>query len=394
MASVSLKNYLYALGAAIAIAGASPALAQSDGGQAPAPDTDSSVVSESADISSQSEIPQAQPPAEEPAENVQESVSDDEAISDISSENSRLYTTATEENPSLYDMRGDEGILREFRPSGLAFLSRDRILVCDENSQQLHIFDIEGRRFRKLDNPRALPQPRYTCLAPLGSDKYLVAGSHFHVQNNVRFLWARGVLHEYELHAERLTDESAGINYDPEMAWRNTGYFGENNKDKRMKLEGMAADKITDTLYFALSQPSNEDETAILYKVPLSQIMDRKKKIKLELLKTDLIPGLDSSINEPFAVTDICHVPDRGLLILVSSKSADERVMGTSQVWFQADGSDTARLIADGIAPGNFGTGISALKMGDGYSVGIVFDNNPSLTDIPSRFMILDDIAI
>lgn len=308
-----------------------------------------------------------------------------------SSENS-ADSEYTNEAAPIFDMRGDDGVLKDFRPSALSFISRNRILVCDENSQQMHIFDTEGRRFRRLGVPRTFPQPRYTGLCNLEDGKFFVVGSHHHVNNNVRFLWARSVLHYYELRSERFTDNSTTTNYDPELAWRNTGYFGE-NAQQRLKVEGIACNPIDDYLYFALSQPLNKDESVIIYRTSLNQIIERKKKIKFEILKTNLKPGLDASLNEPFVLTDIYYVQDKGLLFLLSSKTPDERFSGTSQIWYQPDGSEEARLVADNIAPGNFGSGLAAYKVGDNYNIGIVFDNNPGQNDTPSRFLLLEDIS-
>lgn len=319
-----------------------------------------------------------------------------ESSTSISEESTSNESSAdseyTNEAAPIFDMRGDDGVLKDFRPSALSFISRNRILVCDENSQQMHIFDTEGRRFRRLGVPRTFPQPRYTGLCNLEDGKFFVVGSHHHVNNNVRFLWARSVLHYYELRSERFTDNSTTTNYDPELAWRNTGYFGE-NAQQRLKVEGIACNPIDDYLYFALSQPLNKDESVIVYRTSLNQIIERKKKIKFEILKTNLKPGLDASLNEPFVLTDIYYVQDKGLLFLLSSKTPDERFSGTSQIWYQPDDSEEARLVADNIAPGNFGSGLAAYKVGDNYNIGIVFDNNPGQNDTPSRFLLLEDIS-
>ena len=137
----------------------------------------------------------------------------------------------------------------------------------------------------------------------------------------------------------------------------------------------------------------NKDESVIIYKASLNQVIERKKKINFEILKTNLKPGLDSSLNEPFVLTDIYYVQDKGLLFLLSSKTPDERFSGTSQIWYQPDGSEEARLVADNIAPGNFASGLAAYKVGDNYNIGIVFDNNPAQNDIPSRFLLLEDVS-
>ncbi|MGM9993066.1 MAG: hypothetical protein ACI376_09550 [Candidatus Bruticola sp.] len=299
----------------------------------------------------------------------------------------------TNDEQPIFDMRGDDGVLMDFRPSGISFLSQNRLLVCDENSQQMHIFDTEGRRFRRLEVPRVFSQPRYTGLCNLEDNKFFVIGSHHHINNNTRFLWARGVLHYYELRGERFTDNSSVNNYDPDTAWRNTGFFGESAK-QRLKVEGIACNPVDDALYFALSQPVNPDESVIVYKTSLNQVIEKKKKISFEVLKTNLKPGLDASLNEPFILTDIYYLQDKGLLFLLSSRTTDERFSGTSQIWYQPDGSEEARLVADEIAPGNFGSGLAAFKIGNAYNIGIVFDNNPSQNDTPSRFMLLENVDI
>lgn len=301
---------------------------------------------------------------------------------------------ATAEENAIYDLRGDDGVLRELRPSGVAFISPERLLICDSADQQLHIFDNEGRRFRRLVIPRKLSQPKYSGIALLSENKYLVVGDHYQNNNYTRFLRARSVLHQYELRSERFTDDSAKVNYDPEIALRNTGKWGENVLDNHMKIDGIACDPDNNFIYFALSQPLNKDESAIIYKAPLDQVLEKKSKIKLEVLDLGLVPGLDSSLNEPFVVTDISYVPHKGLLILTSSKTADERFNGSSQIWFAGDGSDTVRLVAEEIAPGNFAAGIAAIEDNGLYNIAVVFDNNPQLNDTPSRLMVINGIEL
>ena len=77
----------------------------------------------------------------------------------------------------------------------------------------------------------------------------------------------------------------------------------------------------------------------------------------------------------------------------IPRQSGLERFSGTSQIWYQPDGSEEARLVADNIAPGNFASGLAAYKVGDNYNIGIVFDNNPAQNDIPSRFLLLEDVS-
>ncbi|MBQ7502970.1 hypothetical protein IJT93_09760 [bacterium] len=325
-----------------------------------------------------------------------EGIDSEEAYQEQSAEQEEIINnniSQDEVNIPIFDMRGDDGVLMSFRPSGITFLSPNRILVTDENNQQLHIFDIEGRRFRRVANPRSLSQPRYTGLSNIENNKFFAVGSHYHQNNNVRYVWARSVLHMYELRGEIFTDSSAEINYDPELAWRNTGHYGEMTENP-LRVEGVACDPIDDIIYFGLSKPADENGKITVLTLPLSQVMEKKRKLKFENFDSDLLLGTDPLTEEPFVLTDICCVPERGLLFLLSSKSKDERRAGSSQIWFQANGSQNARLIADQIAPGNFASGLGVLQRGEAFDIGLVFDNNPELNDTPSRFMILKDIDI
>ncbi len=300
---------------------------------------------------------------------------------------------STEVPEKLYDMRGDEGILENFRPSGLAFIAPDRVLVCDSADQRLHIFDTEGRRFKKLNIPRDLAPPNYTGMAKLSADNFLVIGSHHHENNYMRFLNARSVMHLYNLRGEMIADESASRDYDPIVALRKTGYLGE-YAEKPMRVDGVAVDPSNNKIYIALSQPLEEDNSVIIYEGNLEEVLAHEKRTKLYQNNYGIFPRVDETTEQFYRVTDICHVPGRGLLILMASEKYGGYTFGANQLWFKPDDSDEAYLLAEDIAPGNYGAGLAVNPRDNGsYDVAITFDNNPARTSTPSRFMILEGLS-
>lgn len=294
---------------------------------------------------------------------------------------------------TLFDMRGDDGVLMSLRPQGAAFISPDRLLVCDYADQQLHIFDLEGRRFRRIPVSRNLSAPNYTGIAALADQNFLVVGDHYHVNNVVRFVGAHSVIHKYELRGERFTDESARDNYDPNTALRRSGLLGE-GLTNRMKIDGIAVDEVNGKAYLALSKPVEDDKSVIVFRTDLQNIMQRVRKFDVEYLDMGLVPETDATTETPYELTDICHVPNKGLLLLLSAKGADEHTFGSSQLWYKPDNATSAQLLLKDIAPGNFGAGLAATADGETYTAVITFDNNPELTSNASRLLVLPGLQL
>ncbi len=297
---------------------------------------------------------------------------------------------------TIYDMRGDDGTLMSFRPSGVAFLSENRLFVCDSADQQMHIFDTEGRRFRRMAIPREVPVPTYSGMARLEGNTFLVTGDHYHAKNAVRFVNAHSVIHKYGVRGELFDEDSAQENFDPNIALRKTGLLGE-NLERRMKIDGIAIDQDNDEIFFGLSKPWNDDDdyAVIIYTGSLSDVMNRNRKMTLTEHSYDIhCNRIDPLTEQQYQITDLCHVPGKGLLILMASKQKNDIVFGSTQIWFKPDGSETAQLIGEDIAPGNFGSGIAAFEKDGLYKLAIVFDNNPAVSSHPSRLMILDDVEL
>ena len=120
----------------------------------------------------------------------------------------------------------------------------------------------------------------------------------------------------------------------------------------------------------------------------------RRKRSSVLINKETGLEGRKSQLGCSRKVKTKGRSPKLWAKLLVSSKTPDERRAGTSQIWFQPDGSSQARLVADNIAPGNFASGIAAYQVGATYNLGLIFDNDPELTTTPSRFLLLEDISL
>lgn len=301
----------------------------------------------------------------------------------------------TEEIPEkIYDLRGDDGILYNLRPTGISFISPNRILLCENDDQRLHIFDTEGRRFKRLNIPRDISNPCYSALTKLSQDNFLAIGSHSHINNDVRLLNNHSVMHLYTLRGEMLTGESAKVDYDPIVALRKTGYLGT-YAERRMHVSGLAVAPEANKMYISLSQPLEEDGSVIIYEANLEEVLACDKRAKFTQHNYGIFPRADETTEQYYRVTDICHISGRGLLILMASAKPNGYAFGANQLWLKPDNSEEAYLLAEDIAPGNYGSAVDARVNENGsYTIVIAFDNDPGKTSTPSRLMVLENINL
>ncbi|MGI5843757.1 MAG: hypothetical protein ACOX9B_06235 [Candidatus Xenobium sp.] len=298
------------------------------------------------------------------------------------------------ETDAIKDMRGDEGVLMDLRPTGAVYLAPNRILVTDSNNRQLHIFDLEGRRFRRLNLPRDMPSPSYSGIASLGEDAFLVCGDHFHEKNAVRFIHARSVLHRYVLQGEGWTRDSADTNFNPDATFRRTGHFGQTVKNP-LKLEGIAVDSKQKRIFFGLSRPLGPDGSVLIYEARLDEVMARDRNLEFHDVKPQLIPEVETAVGQAFYLSDMCYVPGKGLLVLLASQSPDGRRFGSNQIWLLRGGFGPARLVGKEIAPGNRAAGLAVREEGkDTYEATLVCDNDPERTGMPSRLVTIRGLKL
>ncbi len=298
------------------------------------------------------------------------------------------------ETDSPKDMRGDEGILMDLRPTGALYLAPDRILVADSNNNQFHIFDREGRRYLRLDLPRDLPAPWYSGIAGLEDQAFLVTGDHFHDKNAIRFLEAHSVVHRYVLEGERFSKDSAAVNYDPNVALRRTGHLGQTVQNP-MRVEGIAVDPRQKRVFFGLSRPLDAQGSVQILEARLDEVMNRDKNLELRDVKPQLVPDTEEAVGQRFHLSDLCYVPGKGLLVLLASQSPDARRFGSNQIWFLPGGFGPARVVARDLAPGNRAAGLAVREDDHNtYEMALTCDNDPERTGMPSRLVILKDIRL
>lgn len=293
------------------------------------------------------------------------------------------------ETDTPQDLRGDEGLLKDIRPTGAVFLAPDRILVSDARYNQFHVFDPTGRRYVRLDYPTNIPMPWYNGLAQLDDSSFLAMGSHYHEKNVTRFLTNRGVLHRYQLQGDSFTPDSGEVNYDPDTALRKTGHFGQTVQDP-LEIGGLAVDPKQKRLFLGLSRPLGPDGTVTIYEARLPEVMARKRDLEFKDVKSKLVPPVEPALGEKFFLSDLAYVPGKGLLVLMASQSADGKRFGSNQLWFLRGGFGPAKMLAQEIAPGNRATGLAVREEAKGlYTLALVCDNDAEVTGIPSRILMM-----
>lgn len=306
-----------------------------------------------------------------------------------------LAVLAQAEPPAPVDMRSDEGVMMDFRPTGAVWLGPDRLLVCDKVWNDFHIFDLSGRRYKLLSFPvRARPIAEFNCLTPLDETNYLVAGSHYHEKNRVRYVSARSVVFRMWLEGEELSRNSAEDDYEPDRALRATGNFGESTKSP-LELTGMGVDLKQKRIFFGVSHPLSSRDTILVYEGNLDRFLARDKNLELKEIKTDLKPELNPTTGTPYYLADMAYVQGEGLLLLLTSQGADGKTFGGSQLWMLRGAFPPPKLIMKDIAPGNRAAGLAVRHIKDRqYDIAITFDNDPGLTLVPSRLLVLPGVKL
>lgn len=293
------------------------------------------------------------------------------------------------------DLRGDEGLLMDLKPTGAVWLGPDRVMVCDRRFNDFHIFDLTGRRYKFLSYPiRSIPIAQFACLTPLDETSFLTAGSHHHEKNHVRYVSARSVVFRIGLEGEELARWCGEVNLEPDRALRATGNFGESPRTP-LELQGLAVDTKNKRIFFGCSQPMSSQESILVYEGKLDKFLARDKGFELKELKTDLKPETDPTTNTPYFLADMQYIPGEGLLLLLGSQSYDKRTFGASQLWMLRGGFPPPKLVMKDIAPGNRAAGLAVRHIKErNYDVAITFDNDPEETRIPSRLLVLPGVKL
>lgn len=291
-------------------------------------------------------------------------------------------------------MRGDEGVLMDFRPTGVAWLDNGKLLVVDQRYNAFHLFDTDGRRFRFIEFPRIISPTFYSGLCRLEDNVFFATGSHYHEKNDRRYLRGRSEMHKIVLEGESLGPDSVVDNYSPDRALRATRLYGQ-TPVQQMEITGIAMDAKHNRLFLGLSQPVSEKGTVLLFVGPLDKFLARDESIELEPLETNLIPPVEPACNVPTYLSDIAYVPGKGVVLLMTAEADGGFRFCSNQIWFMKGGFGPAKLVAQELAPGNRAAGIALRESGDWeYDVALVCDNNPDESKIPSRLVLLKGVHL
>ncbi len=315
-----------------------------------------------------------------------------------------LFAPAWGQTPEIYEMRSDQGIMEDFGPTGAAWMPDGHVFVTDRRYNLFHVFDTQGRRFRALDYPltRGSAVCNYSGVGRLNDQVMYAIGPHAAKQNDVRFLTARSVVHKVQLISEgKFSEDSCQVNLDPDTAFAATGYYGESvPKEKRILVSGLTMDPKHNRVFVACARPLAPDGTVLILQGQLDKFIAADKSFTFEVLKTGLKPETDPATGQPYFLSDIEYVEDKGIVMLMTSFSGedltDQMHFGSNQLWFLKGGLAPAKPILKGFAPGNRATGLSLKPEGDKwkYTAVIVCDNDMEDTKIPSRMVLLKGIQL
>jgi hypothetical protein len=299
-----------------------------------------------------------------------------------------------QENPPIYDMRGDMGLLEDFGPTGACWLDGNRVLISDRRYTVLHIFDLEGRRFRFLDVPQKLGEVNFSAICHWKDNRYFVPGSHYHVKNSTRFVENRSYIGQMVLEQEKLAEGSGKDNYRPDRALRASGFYGEST-DTPGEITGMAMDPKHNRVFFGMDKVVAKDGTVVLLEGQLDKFLARSEDFDLKFVKTDLKPANDPNTGTPYQLADLAYIPDKGLLMLFNAETNESKNFGFNQIWFLKGGFGPAKLVSKDLAPGNRASGMAVRPSGkDEYEAVIVCDNNMEDSRIPSRLIHLKGLRL
>ena len=287
-------------------------------------------------------------------------------------------------------LRGDTGVLKDFRPNAAAWLSEDRILMADLRYNNLQVFDTAGRRFRLFEAPSMKAPVQYVGFAKLPNDEYLALGSHYHQENHPRYRDQRSVIHRIHLVDESL--EQPEKNLSPTEALRRTRMWGSAPL-RQLEFCGMAADVENNIAWFGLAKPKSEKGTLALLRCPLDKLLAGDPEIEFKEVDTGFTLPEDEPCGLPTYLSDIALLDDGSLLLLLTADDIEGKRFCSNSLWrWSPDGGGGATLVKENLALQNRAMGMAVRSLGDGrYKIALVCDNDTEATGLPAGLMVLEE---
>ncbi len=287
-------------------------------------------------------------------------------------------------------LRGDRGVLENYQPNGAVWLSEDRILVADKRFNNFQIFDTEGRRYLLFDSPSISAPAQYAGLTRLNDNTFLAVGSHYHERNHPRYRKQRSVLHRFRLVGEDLILSDFQDDFSPVESFRMLRIWGETPL-RQMQMAGVGVDAERDLIWFGLRTPLSEQGELLLLNASLKEILTKKDRLEVTEVNTEFRLPVEERCGRETYLTDIEVLEDGSLLVLLTSDDLGAKRFCSSSIWRVRPGHAAERLLHD-IAPGERATGMALRALGTGlYRVALVCDNEPEVTGMPAKLIVLDE---
>lgn len=286
-------------------------------------------------------------------------------------------------------LRGDMGVLKDFRPNAAVWLSDDRLLLADLRYNNLQIFDLEGRRFRLFEAPSIKAPVQYVGLAPLPDGEYLALGSHYHEQNHPRYRTQRSMMQRIHLEGEDL--QQPEHNLSPVESLRRTRMWGASPL-RQLEFCGLALDAERNIAWFGLARPQGEESgTLRLLRCPLDKLLAEDPDLEFKEVDTGFVLPPDGPSGQPAYLADIAILDDGSLLLLTTADDIEGHRFCSNTLWRWSPETKEMMMLRDELAMQNRAKGMAVRSLGDGtYKVALVCDNDTELTGLPATLMVLE----
>lgn len=286
-------------------------------------------------------------------------------------------------------LRGDMGVLKDFRPNAATWLSEDRLLLADVRYNNLQIFDLEGRRFRLFEAPSIKAPVQYVGISKLPDDEFLLLGSHYHGPNNPRYRDQRSAIRKIQLVGEDIHQPET--NYSPRDALRWTRMWGSMPL-RQLEFCGIAADVENNVAWFGMTQPASEKGTLSLLKCPLDQLLAQDPKLELTEVDTGFVVPKNGPCDLPSYLSDIALLDDGSLLLLLTADDMEGKRFCSNSLWHWDPKGGAVTLVRENLAMENRAMGMAVRSLGGGsYKVALVCDNNTEATGVPAGLFVLSE---
>jgi hypothetical protein len=286
-------------------------------------------------------------------------------------------------------LRGDLGVLTDFRPNAAAWLSDDRILLADLRYNNLQIFDLQGRRFRLFEAPSIKAPAQYVGLAKISDDEFLALGSHYHEQNHPRYRTQRSTMQRIHLDGEDL--QQPEHNMSPVESLRRTRMWGA-SPVRQLEFCGIAVDHERNLAWFGLAKPDSEQKTLTLLTCPLDKLLAEDPNLEFSEVDTGFALPDDGPCGLPSYLADIALLDDGSLMFLVTADDMEGKRFCSNSLWHWSPETRETTLVRDNLAMENRAKGMAVRSVGDGtYKIALVCDNDTEVTGIPATLVVLEE---